>query len=131
MTLPPVVTVPPAYPPVTTTTTAPTTAPTKAPAGAGLCKSGPSKAQVLAVVKGKPGIPDEPLEVTAGPYCSGSWQFAQLQIKGKDDDEVDPLLVVTKGKPASLTLVEAGGDVCSDPVQADAPAGIRVRACGF
>jgi hypothetical protein len=126
-TVPPVATVP-TYPALTTP---PTTAPTTPPAPAPLCTSGPSKSQVLAVVKGRPGIPDDQLEVSSGPDCSGSWQYAELRIKGKGDDEEDPLLVITKGKPASLTLVEAGADVCSDQVQADAPAGIRVRACGF
>jgi hypothetical protein len=119
----------PTYPPVTTT--APTTVPTPTPSPAAKCTHGPSKAQVLAVVEGKPGIPDEDLDVNSGPFCSGDWQFTELGIKGKDDDEVDPLLVVTKGKPSSLTLVEAGADVCSDRVQKDAPPRIRVRACGF
>jgi hypothetical protein len=127
-TLPPTIVVP-TYPPLTTT--APTTVPTPTPSPAAACTNGPSKAQILALVDGKPGIPDEKLEVTAGPYCSGSWQLSELRIKGKDDDEADPLLVVTKGKPASLTLLEAGGDVCSDEVQSEAPPGIRVRACGF
>jgi hypothetical protein len=132
-TVPPVATVPPypTYPTLTTPTTVPTTATTPPPAPAALCTGGPSKAQILAVVAGKPGIPDDQLEVSSGPFCSGGWQFAELRIKGKDDDEEDPLLVVTKGKPASLTLLEAGGDVCSDTVQSDAPPGIRVRACGF
>jgi len=86
---------------------------------------------VLAVIKGKPGIPNEQLEVHDGPYCSGSWQFTALEIAGKSPDEVEPLLVVTTGKPTALTLVEAGADVCSLRVQQDAPPGIRVRACGF
>jgi hypothetical protein len=67
------------------------------------------------MVKGKPGIPDSELAVHAGPYCSGSWQFTELELAGK---------------PAALTVVEAGADVCSDRVQHDAPPGIRVRACG-
>jgi hypothetical protein len=83
------------------------------------------------VITGKPGIPDVDLNVRAGPYCSGSWQFTELGIAGKDADEVESLLVVTIGPPDSLTLVEAGTDVCSSRVQADAPKGIRVRACGF
>jgi hypothetical protein len=86
---------------------------------------------VLAIIKGKPGIPDEALDVHAGPYCSGSWQFTEFEISGKSADEVEPLLVVTTGKPSALALVEAGADVCSDRVQGDAPPGIRVRACGF
>jgi len=119
----------PTYPAVTTTP--PTTPPSPTPSPAAKCSSGPSGAQVLAVVKGKAGIPDAQLEVHAGPYCSGSWQFTELEIVGKGDDEVDPLLVVTTGKPEALSLVEAGADVCSDRVQNEAPKGIRVRACGF
>ena len=128
----PVVT-PPTYPPLTypTPTPTPTTPASPTPSPAGLCKNGPTGAQVLAAVKGRAGIPDAELDVHAGPYCSGSWQFTELEIAGKDDDEVEPLLVVTRGKPSALTVVETGADVCSDQVQDDAPPGIRVRACGF
>jgi len=118
----------PTYPVITTP---PTTPASPTPPPAPRCTSGPSGAQVLAVVKGKPGIPDKELEVRAGPYCSGSWQFTELELAGKSEDEVEPLLVVTTGKPSALTVVEAGADVCSDRVQDDAPSGIRVRACGF
>ena len=131
VTPPPLATLPTYAPYPTLTTTPPTTPPSPTPSPAPKCTNGPTGAQVLAVVKGKPGIPDEDLTVHAGPYCSGSWQFTELEIKGKDDDEVEPLLVVTTGKPSSLTLVEAGADVCSNRVQDDAPKGIRVRACGF
>jgi hypothetical protein len=128
--LPPVATLP-TYPLPTVTTTPPTTPPSPTPSPAAKCTSGPTGAQVLAVIKGKPGIPNETLAVQAGPYCSGSWQFTALEIAGKNADEVEPLLVVTTGKPSALTLVEAGADVCSLRVQQDAPPGIRVRACGF
>ena len=40
-------------------------------------------------------------------------------------------MVVATGKDATLTLVAAGSDVCSDQVQTAAPPGIRVLACGF
>jgi hypothetical protein len=110
-----------------TRTTPPTTSP---PPGAPRCTGGPSGAQVLAVVKGRPGIPDDNLDVTEGPYCAGSWQFTILGIAGQDEDSVEPLLVVTSGRPSSLTVVEAGTDVCTDRVEDDAPPGIRVRACG-
>ncbi|HEV7961588.1 MAG TPA: hypothetical protein VGP57_03520 [Actinoplanes sp.] len=121
----------PTYPLPTTITTTPTTPRSPTPSPAAKCTSGPSSAQVVAVIKGKPGIPNEKFEVHAGPYCSGSWQFTELEIVGKNADEVDPLLVVTTGQPTALTLVEAGADVCSLRVQQDAPPGIRVRACGF
>jgi hypothetical protein len=38
--------------------------------------------------------------------------------------------VVTTGQPSALTVVEAGGDVCSSHVENAAPSGIRVLACG-
>ena len=54
-----------------------------------------------------------------------------MDLQSDDEQKYDPLLVVTRGKPAALILVEAGADVCSDTVQAQAPPGIRVRACGL
>jgi hypothetical protein len=133
VTPPPIAGPPPTYPtlpPAATTRPPATTPPTTGPKPAARCTSGPTGAQVLAAVAGRPGIPDTQLDVHAGPYCSGSWQFTELELSGKTADQVDPLLVVTTGKPAALTVVEAGADVCSDQVQ-QAPAGIRVRACGF
>jgi hypothetical protein len=128
---------PPAYPPLpvpqapiprTTTTAPPTPRPTPAPK----CTNGPTKAQVLAVIDGEPGIPpNDDLVVYAGPYCAGNWQFTTVEKVGKNPDNYDPLFVVTTGTPAALVLIEAGADVCSDQVQSDAPKGIRVRACGF
>jgi hypothetical protein len=87
---------------------------------------------VLTTIRDKPGVPTGvTLKVSDGPYCAGGWQFATIELTTADPAEkFDPLLVVTKGKPSKLTLVEAGADVCSDQVQKDAPAGIRVRACG-
>lgn len=115
------------------TTAVPTTTPARTtPPPAPRCTAGPTRPQVLAVVKDKPGIPSgRDLAVTEGPYCAGSWQFAVVRIVGESADESDPLLVVTTGRPAALTLVAAGADVCTDRVESDAPAGIRVRACGF
>lgn len=115
------------YTPPTTTTTV-TTLPTPTVSPAAACTSGPSDAQVLAAVKGTPGFPDKEFEVVDGPYCQSSWHFSVVRIAGSDDAET--LFVVTKGKPAALTLVEAGSDVCSSEVRSGAPAGIRVRACG-
>jgi hypothetical protein len=110
--------------------TLPTPTTTPPPAPAGVCTAGPTKQQMLDLVKGKPGIPTKPLEVRFGPYCAGTWQFAILGLAGEDEDADEPLLVVSSGKPARLQLVEAGADVCSDRVIDDAPPGIRVRACG-
>ena len=126
----------PTYPtlptyPVPTLPTVAATPTTPAPAPAPRCTSGPSAAQILAVVKGKPGIPaDQQLKVWDGPFCSGTWQFTTLGVGAKDNDQVDPLLVVTNGKPSALRVVEAGADVCSDHVQNASPPGIRVLACG-
>jgi hypothetical protein len=126
----------PTYPVPTVTlptTTRPTTTPTRSlPPGAPRCESGPSRPQVLAVIKDNPIIPpDKQPVVTAGPYCSGSWQFTVVGSAVADPEGDEPLLVVTTGRPDALTLVVAGTDVCTDRVEDDAPAGIRVRACGF
>jgi len=123
-------TLPPTLPPavvVPTITTRPATPP---PTPAKRCTSGPTAAQVLTVIKGRPGMPDQELKVVEGPYCSGSWQFTIVGIAGASDEAEESLLVVTTGRPAALKVVEAGTDVCTDRVEDDAPPGIRVRACG-
>jgi hypothetical protein len=113
--------------PVPTTTSPSPTGPPPAPK----CTKGPTAAQVITVVKAKLAMPDtQKPEVKQGPYCAGSWQFTVIGEVGKTLDQVDPLLVVTTGKPASLKVEEAGADVCSDHVQNTAPPGIRVLACG-
>ena len=123
----------PTYPtyPVRTTTAATTKSPTPTPAHAAKCSGEPTGAQILALIKGKPGIPSATLKVDSGPYCSGDWSFTTVQIAGKSDDQLEPLMVVAVGKGATLGLVAAGSDVCNDPVQSGAPPGIRVLACGF
>ena len=121
----------------TTRTSTPTPTPTRSlPPAAPACTSGPTKAQMLAAVRGTEGLPpNKSFEVRLGPYCAGSgagsWQLAILGIVGEDADEAEELLMVTTGRPASLTLIAAGTDVCTDRVEDDAPVGIRVRACGF
>jgi hypothetical protein len=86
---------------------------------------------VIAVVRAQPGIPTGPtLDVKQGPFCAGRWQFTVVGEADKTLDQVDPLLVVTTGRPSALTVVEAGADVCSSHVEDAAPAGIRVLACG-
>jgi hypothetical protein len=115
-------------PPLPTVTMTPTT---RAPSPAPRCAHGPTAAQVIAVVKAEPGIPtDLRIDVKQGPFCAGTWQFTVLGEAGKTLDEVDPLLVVTTGRPRALTVVEAGADVCSSHVEDAAPTGIRVLACG-
>ncbi|WP_412747620.1 hypothetical protein [Krasilnikovia sp. M28-CT-15] len=121
--------VPPTLATPPTTTPAPTTTPPPSPAGP--CTKGPAAQQVLALINGKPGIPDTPLKVAEGPFCEQSWQFTTVRLAAENAEQDEPLFVVSRGKPDALRLVEAGADVCSDRVQADAPPGIRVRACGF
>jgi hypothetical protein len=106
----------PTYPTPTlpTVTPAPTT---PRPSPAPECRHGPSAAQVIAVVRARPGIPTGPrLDAKQGPYCAGTWQFTVLGEAGKTLDQVEPLLVVTTGRPSALTVVEAGADVCSSHV---------------
>jgi hypothetical protein len=128
-----------AYPtyPAGTPTTAPTTtaptikSPTPTPSHAAKCSGEPTGAEILALINGQEGIPTDPLKVDSGPFCSGTWSFTTVQISGKNDDQLEPLMVVAIGKGTSIGLVGAGSDVCSDRVQTDAPSGIRVLACGF
>jgi hypothetical protein len=129
-------TVPPTFAYPTTTTPTPTGAPltkspTPTPAHAAKCAGQPTGAQILALVKGKPGIPNKPLQVQNGPYCSGTWAFTTVKLAGTSTDQQEPLNVVTTGKGSTLTLITAGSDVCNAQIQASAPAGIRVLACGF
>jgi hypothetical protein len=119
----------PTYP--AQTTTAPTKSPTPTPSHAAKCSGEPTGAQILALIKGKPGIPTATLKVDSGPYCSGTWSFTTVEISGKSEDQLEPLMVVATGKGATLGLVAAGSDVCNGPVQTSAPSGIRVLACGF
>ena len=116
---------------VTTTTPADTVSPTPTPSHAARCSGAPTRSQIITLIKGKPGIPSDPLEVTDGPYCSGEWSFATVELTGETDDQVEPLMVVATRKDSTLALVAAGSEVCIDRVQDDAPPGIRVLACGF
>ncbi len=119
-------------PTVTVTTTAPETVPaTSRPPHAAKCTGQPAKAQILALIKGRPGVPDKPLRVHEGPYCSGTWSFATVEVTGESADDLEPLMVVATGTGTTLTLIAAGSDVCIDRVQTSAPPGIRVLACGF
>jgi hypothetical protein len=122
-TVPPVITTPPR-------TTVPTTRPTSTVPPAPRCTSGPTAAQLLAVLVGQPGMPEEELKVVQGPFCASSWQFGTVRIADADPKTAEDLFVVTTGTPTALEVIEAGTDVCSTEVQSRAPAGIRVRACG-
>ncbi len=93
------------------------------------CSAGPTRAQVLAAVRASPGVPSgAALHVTDGPYCARGWQYAEVGTRATPAPE--PLIVITRGRPAALTVVEVGTDVCSAKVTAEAPPAIRELACG-
>lgn len=108
-----------------------TKSPTPTPTHAPRCSNEPAGARILALIKDDPGVPDKKLAVAAGPYCSGKWTFTTVKIAGQDAGQVEPLMVVTTGSGTKLALVAAGTHVCNAQVQAEAPPGIRVLACGF
>lgn len=122
----------PTYPaPTATTTHATTVSPTPTPSHAARCTGEPTGPQILALIKGKPGIPNTTLKVDSGPYCSGDWSFTTVEKSGSNEDQLEPLMVVATGKGTTLALVAAGSEVCINTVQTKAPPGIRVLACGF
>ena len=128
--LPPVTTVPTTTPPTTRTPT-PSPSPSPALSRAPKCTGEPTGTQIITLVKRRPGIPDKPLRLQDGPFCSGQWSYATLELAGAGPDQLEPLMVVATGKGSTLALVAAGTYVCNTQVQADAPVGIRVLACGF
>ncbi|WP_229830362.1 hypothetical protein [Actinoplanes ianthinogenes] len=121
----------PTVTPTTTGTPGLTNSPTPTPSHAAKCSGQPTKAEILALIKGQPGIPKATLKVQDGPFCAGTWSSTTVGIAGVDADEVEPLMVVATGKGSTLTLVAAGTDVCNAQVQTTAPPGIRVLVCGF
>ena len=123
----------PTYPAGTATTTAApfTKSPTPTPTHAPRCTGSPTGTQILALIHRRSDIPTEPLTVHEGPYCAGDWSFTTVEVVGKTEDEVEPLMVVATGRDSTLALVAAGSDVCTNRVQTTAPPGIRVLACGF
>ncbi|WP_433299377.1 hypothetical protein ACQP2F_46015 [Actinoplanes sp. CA-030573] len=125
----------PGYPvhPTTTPThgTGPATvSPTPTPSHAAKCTGSPTAAQIITLLKGDKGMPDKPLRVADGPFCQSDWSFATLEVVGESEDQTEPLMVVATGKDATLKKVAAGSEVCLNKVVANAPAGIRVLACG-
>jgi len=89
------------------------------------CAGRPGADQVIALVRRTPDLLPRGATVTVrtGPLCAGTWQFTILSVP-----EREPLQVVTKGPPGSLTLVTAGTDVCSVEVRTGAPTGILTLA---
>lgn len=125
----------PAYPtatyPTATVTLTPTATPPPAvptPAAA-RCQTEPTGDQILAVVKKEKGLPTKPLRIAEGPFCSGTWSYAKLEVIGADDPE--PLSAVLTGQGDALKAVAVGSDPCSSEyVRTSSPPGIRVLACG-
>ena len=89
------------------------------------CLGSPSGEQVIAAVRATSRLLPRTgtIAVTTGPLCSGTWQYTILQAP-----ERDPLLVVTKGAPAALTIVTAGSDVCTITIRTQAPPGLIAAA---
>lgn len=117
------------YPPYTTPAT--TVSPTPTPSHAALCTGPPTGPQILALIKDRKGVPKVTLQVDSGPYCSGDWSFTTVEVADENEDQLEPLMVVATGKNATLKLVAAGSDVCTNQVVTTAPPGIRVLACGM
>ncbi|MEU8816309.1 hypothetical protein [Actinoplanes sp. NPDC048796] len=130
LTLPPPATIPPAtIATLAPTTTAPTEkSPTPTPSHAPKCTTVPTGPEIVALAKKEEGMAKVPLVVQEGPFCSGTWSFTALGLKGVEED---PFMIVATGSGATLTRVAAGSEVCINPVQNSAPPGIRVLACGF
>ncbi|MET7418124.1 hypothetical protein [Dactylosporangium sp. NPDC005555] len=91
------------------------------------CNGRPTGEQVIAAVrKARPGLPTgSGLTVKTGPLCAGVWQYTILTVTNSE-----PLQIMSKGAPASLTIVTAGTDPCSVEVKATAPlALLRTADC--
>jgi hypothetical protein len=89
------------------------------------CNNRPSGEQVIAVVRRQRSLlpSGATINVTTGPLCAGTWQYTVLQVPDRE-----PLQVVTKGAPESLSFVTAGTNVCTVEVRAYAPPGIQSTA---
>lgn len=107
-------------------TAVPSATPTFGEATAVLCNGQPSGARVMSLLRNTSGmLRGETATVRSDtPLCAGDWQFTVIVVPDRD-----PLLVVTRGAPGSLTLVTAGTNVCNIPVRTSAPVGIRTVAC--
>jgi hypothetical protein len=89
------------------------------------CNGRPSAEQVITVTRRQPHLipAGATVTVTTGPLCAGLWQYTILTITDRE-----PLQVMTKGAPTSLTFVTAGTDVCSVEVLAGAPLALQRTA---
>jgi hypothetical protein len=89
------------------------------------CGGKPTAAQVIAVVRRQPSLLAAGASVVAsvGPLCAGTWQYTVLDVT-----DHEPMQVVTKGRPSSLTFVTAGTNVCTVDVRAAAPVALLSAA---
>jgi hypothetical protein len=121
----PLVPVLPPTPEITTAPADPYASPSSSPSATGFpesqvsyCNGRPSGAQVLAAVRRvRTNLPaGNGVTVQKEPVCSGSWQYTVLSVA-----DSEPLRVITKGSPGSLTVVTVGTDPCTVEVRATAP----------
>ena len=90
------------------------------------CAGEPNGDGVVDLLRRASGLltPQQPVTVTTGPLCAGSWQYTVVTAPGHES-----LQVVSRGPANTLQLVTAGTDVCAAPVRSAAPAAIRNIAC--
>src|SRR5688572_12072602 len=104
----------------------PTIAPSPAASSSGFsglvavaCNGRPTGEQVLVVVRRSNVLPaGAQASVKSGPLCAGTWQYTVVAVTG-----ADPMDVVTRGAPNSLTLITAGTNACTAKVRVEAPQG--------
>jgi hypothetical protein len=89
------------------------------------CAGKPSVSQVVGALRRDRDILPAGVNPTAsvGPLCATTWQYTVLSLPNRE-----PLQVVTRGAPGSLTVVTAGTYVCSSAVTDAAPPGILTAA---
>ncbi|GAA2634081.1 hypothetical protein GCM10010399_78270 [Dactylosporangium fulvum] len=91
------------------------------------CNGRPSGDQVIAAVrKFRANLPaGSGVTVKSQPLCAGIWQYTILNVANSE-----PMQVMTKGSPQTLTVVTAGTDPCTVEVKATAPAALlNAAAC--
>ncbi|WP_432982242.1 hypothetical protein [Dactylosporangium sp. CA-233914] len=110
-------------PPVPSRTPSPSRSGSPSPTGfseayVSYCNGRPSGDQVIAAVRRfRSNLPSgSGVSVQKAPECAGIWQYTVLNVA-----ESEPLQVITKGDPASLTVVTLGTDPCTVEVRAAAP----------
>jgi hypothetical protein len=114
----------PPLPSLGPTSASPTGPPTFDAGFATQCNGYPALSRIVSLLRdknviGSGGTPTAEL----GPLCASDWQYTIVDQSGHE-----PLQVVTKGTPTSLSLVTAGTDVCTVKVRSEAPPGILTAA---